>query len=83
MAHIKDITGFKSGKLTVIEMAGKNSKGKSMCRCKCSCGGKKTVLGQYITSKRTKSCGCLLAENSYRIAERRRAAREALASSPK
>ena len=83
MAHIKDLTGYESGKLIVQSMAGKGEDGKSICRCKCKCGCIKYVRGQYITSKRTKSCGCLLRENSYRIAERRREAREALASSPR
>ena len=62
--HVKNITGLESGRLVVLSFCRLNSKGKSMWRCLCEtrlggCGNKTIVLGQYLTSNRTKSCGCL------------------------
>ena len=58
----KDLTGRKFGRLTVIEKSGKKDN-RITWRCKCECGKEKIVPGAYLISGRTKSCGCLYAEN--------------------
>ena len=54
----KDLSGKKFGRLTVIEKYGKID-GKIAYRCICECGKEKIAIGTYLTSGRTKSCGCL------------------------
>lgn len=62
MARMKDLTGQKFGRLTVIEQSGKNKHGNYMWRCLCECGNIKTIVGGELTRGNTKSCGCLLKE---------------------
>lgn len=61
-AKIKDITGQKIGRLTVIEFAGFLSNGKhreQAWRCACaSCGGSTVARASNLLGGRTKSCGC-------------------------
>lgn len=46
--------GDTSGKLTVIE------KHRRQLRCRCECGGEKTVVASAFRRGNVKSCGCLL-----------------------
>lgn len=62
-----DITGQKFGRLTVIEIAGRN-KGRIMWRCKCDCGNEAIIPSYYIRTGASKSCGCLIKENGEKIA---------------
>lgn len=57
--HVKDLTGRKVGRLVVLSYLGLTSRGKSAWRCRCDCGEIAIVLGQYLSTSRTKSCGCL------------------------
>ena len=58
----KNLTGLRFGKLTVVERA--ENKGSQTCwRCKCDCGNVCVVAGGKLTSKHTKSCGCLHGQN--------------------
>lgn len=60
-ARFKDITGFKFGRLTVIERATMDHQPKWLCACEC---GEKTIArGLHLKSGHTKSCGCLLKES--------------------
>lgn len=69
MAEVKKIAGGKiidlSGKVfsrwTVVDMA-RNSKGKIVWNCECSCGTKNVVLPSSLVSGKSKSCGCLKKE---------------------
>lgn len=54
---MKDITGNVYGKLTVIEMVGKNKEGRSKWLCKCECGGSGIYYKNNLDSYRT-HCGC-------------------------
>ena len=57
---IKDLTGKKFGKLTVLNMSKeRNDKNKIMWDCICDCGNLHTTSGECLRSHRTKSCGCL------------------------
>lgn len=63
--RIKDMTGERFGRLTVLQYAGSKRYKKSsvaMWNCKCDCGKEVTVQGQTLRSGRTKSCGCLSKE---------------------
>ena len=56
---IKDMTGFKSGRLAVIGMADGRKNNQVLWRCRCDCGNETTVMGSNLRSGGTKSCGCL------------------------
>lgn len=61
MGRIKDLTGKRFGRLTVIEFAG--TKGRNaFWKCQCDCGRVIVVKSCYLTSGDTKSCGCLKLE---------------------
>lgn len=62
---IKDITGEKFGRLTVVSLAGTKlvgtrKKHRAIWNCQCDCGGTAVVTGASLRSGNTKSCGCLL-----------------------
>ena len=59
---IKDLTGQKFGRLTVESYSHKDKNGKSFWKCKCTCGGEKTVSGDKLKRGNTQSCGCLQRE---------------------
>lgn len=50
---LKDLTGQKFGRLTVVSYVGKQ---KWLCRCEC--GNETTVFASNLTSSHTTSCGC-------------------------
>lgn len=55
---VKDITGERFGKLTVLCYAGADHKRRGIWHCICDCGREITVVGQYLRSGQTRSCGC-------------------------
>jgi hypothetical protein len=61
MRKIKDLTGMKFGKLTVLEFSHLDEKKRSywLCECDCEEHNKKIVKGKYLFNGDTKSCGCL------------------------
>lgn len=59
MGKIKDLTGQRFGRLTVLEFKGVNKHHKSCWLCKCDCGNEKIIVGESLTRGLTKSCGCL------------------------
>ncbi len=61
---MKDETGNVYGRLTVVRVYGKATKGKCLkWFCTCSCGGSKVVVGAYLRKGTTRSCGCLVRES--------------------
>jgi len=60
--RVKNLTGLHIGRLTVLALIGK-IKARSVWRCRCDCGEIAIVRSAYLTSGRTKSCGCLRREN--------------------
>lgn len=58
---IKDISGLRRGRLTVIKYVGKNKYGKSLWECKCDCGNTKVIVRDSLIKEKggTRSCGCL------------------------
>ena len=60
MAKIKEIIGYKFGKLTVLNISKtRGNKGQIRYDCICDCGNTHTVSGESIRSGKSKSCGCL------------------------
>ena len=64
MGKVKDITGQRFGKLTVIKYIGKDKNNTSLWLCKCDCGNFTKVLKTNLSNNHTKSCGCLRKENT-------------------
>ena len=58
MGRVKDMTGMKFGRLTVIERRGSNKSGNALWLCKCDCGNEIVVRGADLRNGNTKSCGC-------------------------
>lgn len=53
-----DLTGQRFGRLTVVELYGKNKYKNILWKCVCDCGNEKiTTTGQLVQGK-TSSCGC-------------------------
>jgi len=55
--RIKDETGKKYGRLTVIEYTG-SKHGCATWRCKCDCGNEIVTRGNFLRSGDSVSCGC-------------------------
>lgn len=64
MPKLKDLTGQKFGRLTVIERAENAKDGRAHWRCHCDCGNEVTVSSYHLTSGHTQSCGCLFLEGN-------------------
>ena len=60
-AKIRDLTGQKFGRLTVIGIAETDTR-KTYWVCQCDCGNFKTVRADSLISGKIKSCGCLKKE---------------------
>jgi len=54
----KDLTGRKFNSLTVIGIAGRNSRGKALWACVCDCGKESIVRGSCLLAGEVKTCGC-------------------------
>ena len=67
MGKLKNLTGQRFGKLTVIERADDKitSSGKNYVqwKCKCDCGNIKIVYSSNLLNGTTQSCGCLRKDN--------------------
>ena len=61
MGRKAELMGLKFNKLTVIKFAYIKS-GNLVWECVCECGNTTFVTSRNITSGKTKSCGCLVAE---------------------
>lgn len=61
---IKDETGKKYGKLTVLSQTENREFNSVKWLCQCECGNLCEVAGDSLRSGDTKSCGCLVKENS-------------------
>ncbi len=62
MAKIKDLTGKVFSRLTVIEKMPHVPCERIQWKCLCECGEEKIVKGIYLTTGKTKSCGCFQQE---------------------
>lgn len=58
MGKIKDLTGQKFGKLTVLEITNERKNRQVVWKCQCDCGKITYVVGQALRDNHTTSCGC-------------------------
>lgn len=63
MSKLKDLSGMKFGRLTVIDRA-ENKSGNTRWNCICKCGNKTKSHASSLISGKTKSCGCLGIKNA-------------------
>lgn len=60
--HLLDLCGQRFGKLVVVKQVedaiDKHGKHRSQWLCHCDCGNDTTVVGSWLTSGNTTSCGC-------------------------
>ena len=62
MSQIKDLTGQKFGRLTVLKLSKERIKNTVTWVCKCDCGNIRLVRRSLLTGGNTNSCGCLRRE---------------------
>lgn len=58
MSKLKDMTGQKFGRLTVIERGENSKQGRARWVCECECGGTALAIGSNLKNGNTTSCGC-------------------------
>ena len=68
-AHLKDETGNKYGKLTVLYRVPDLRKGEARWHCKCECGNECDVSGIHLRNGTVASCGCKKYESKNGINE--------------
>lgn len=78
MSNLIDITGQSFGEWTVISRHGKNCKGLTTWRCRCSCGREKIMVSSHL--RNGKSTKCIMC---FRAANRKRWTRHGLSSDKK
>lgn len=61
---ITDIQGCRFGRLTVVEVAGRDGGGHVKWICQCDCGASAVTSGDRLRLGRARSCGCLNREKS-------------------
>lgn len=59
---IKDMTGQRFGRLTVVSFSHTSSQREAMWKCICDCGSDFIASGRRLRRGWTKSCGCLSKE---------------------
>lgn len=67
MGKLIDLTGQRFGRLLILSKDQENKNGQARWLCKCDCGNEKVIVGTYIRSGLTQSCGCLNREISSKI----------------
>jgi len=70
MSHLKDLTGQKFNRWTVIERAENDKRGQAQWKCICDCGTVSIVGGKDLRLNKSKSCGCLQKETMAQIARK-------------
>jgi len=63
-SRYKDLTGQKFSRLTAIKFVGKDSCNNARWLFKCDCGNEIECRGSEVSRGATKSCGCLVSENT-------------------
>lgn len=63
---IKDLKGKKFGRLSVLEIVGKEKNGHYVWGCLCDCGQYRKISVSSLTKKNgTRSCGCLHSKHGF------------------
>ena len=66
MTKLRDLSGLKFGRLTVIERYQEKDKKGVHWLCKCECGTETIVMGKSLKNGKTKSCGCYRHEKNVK-----------------
>lgn len=63
--QLKDLTGMRFGRLTVIAFSHRGERGKAWWRCRCDCGTERVISRMNLTRRLnpTQSCGCYRADH--------------------
>lgn len=70
MGQLKDLTGQKFGKLTVLRRVEDKQRGRPMWLCQCECGNQTVVSStRLLLPNGTRSCGCLRHQPSGRLVD--------------
>lgn len=64
---VRDLSGQKFNRWTVIERAPNNKDSDAMWFCRCECGQERKVKGGFLRSGESQSCGCYQRECASRI----------------
>lgn len=64
--RIKDLTGQRFGRLTVLSKTDRRINGRVVWHCRCECGNEIGVASSYLLNGDTRSCGCLRTDNLRR-----------------
>lgn len=64
MSAVKDITGKRFGRLTVIRRFGTSRQGLATWLCQCDCGRECVIGGSHLRKGNTRSCGCFHDESA-------------------
>lgn len=64
MSHLKDLTGQKFNRWTVISRAQNDKRGQAQWHCVCECGNTSIVGGKDLRLGKSRSCGCLQKETA-------------------
>lgn len=67
--HLKDLTGQKFNKLTVLYRVDDSLTGRVKWHCKCDCGNECNVLSHNLLDGHTTSCGCFRSQGEKLIRE--------------
>lgn len=65
--NLKDETGKRFGRLTVLSRTEKKSGNTYIYKCQCDCGNVCEVSGANLRNGKTKSCGCLASESHRKV----------------
>ena len=57
-SHVKDLTGQRFGRLTVLRQEGRNNHRHLKWACRCDCGTEKAIVGTSMVRGLVVSCGC-------------------------
>jgi hypothetical protein len=63
MGNIRDLTGQRFGRLTVLSFAGLDKRRHAQWLCRCDCGKNTVVRSDRLKCGGTKSCGCFEKES--------------------
>ena len=70
MGQLKDLTGQKFGKLTVLRRAEDRKRGRPIWLCQCECGNQTVVSStRLLLPNGTRSCGCLRHQPSNNLVD--------------
>lgn len=71
MSHIKDLTGLRFGRWTVVGRAPTSAAGQTRWHCVCDCGKERDVQGGSLRAGASSGCGCIVHEKLRKPANKK------------